>query len=144
MSRSEDMRPPLLLTGGPAAGKSATALRLGASLRRAAVIDVDDLRQLVIAGHAAPWEGAEDVCSSASASRMPATSTAAIFAGASTWSCPTSSISETAALYHHRLPGILIVQLRLPLAEARRRATLRPTFLTEDESMPSTPSRTPM
>ena len=40
---------------------------------------------------------------------------------------------ETAALYRDRLPGILIVQLRLPLAEARRRATLRPTFLTEHE-----------
>ena len=50
VSHSEDMRPPLLLTGGPAAGKSATALRLVEPLRRAAVIDVDDIRHLMIAG----------------------------------------------------------------------------------------------
>ena len=53
------MHPPLLLTGGPAAGKSATSRRLVESLRRAAVIDVDDIRHLVVAGHAAPWEGTE-------------------------------------------------------------------------------------
>jgi dephospho-CoA kinase len=38
------MRRPLLLTGGPAAGKSATSLRMVDTLRRAAVIDVDDIR----------------------------------------------------------------------------------------------------
>ena len=40
---------------------------------------------------------------------------------------------ETAALYRDLLPGVLVVQPRLPLAEARRRATLRPVYLTEDE-----------
>src|SRR5215212_7138659 len=50
---------PTSLTGGPAAGKSATARRLVEPLRRAAVIDVDDIRHLVVAGHAAPWDGAE-------------------------------------------------------------------------------------
>ena len=48
---------PLLITGPPAAGKSATARALAGLLPLAAVIDVDDLRQLVVAGHAAPWDG---------------------------------------------------------------------------------------
>ena len=133
MSHSEDMRPPLLLTGGPAAGKSATALRLVESLRRAAVIDVDVLRQLVIAGHAAPWEGAEGHLQQ----RIGVENACDLARRYLRWSIDVvlSDVldHETAALYRDRLPGILIVQLRLPLAEARRRATLRPTFLTEDE-----------
>ena len=48
---------PLLLTGPPACGKSTTARAIAGSLRLAAVIDVDDIRQLIVAGHAAPWEG---------------------------------------------------------------------------------------
>lgn len=51
--------PPLLLTGPPAAGKSTTARDLGKMRERAAVIDVDDIRQVVISGHAAPWDGEE-------------------------------------------------------------------------------------
>ena len=52
--------------------------------------------------------------------------------------------SETAGLYRHLLPGILIVQVRLPLAEARRRANLRPVYLTEDEFNARTHCRPPI
>jgi dephospho-CoA kinase len=49
----------LVLTGPPAAGKS-TIGRLAAQDRpRAAFIDIDDVRHLVVSGHAAPWEGEE-------------------------------------------------------------------------------------
>ena len=41
--------------------------------------------------------------------------------------------ADTATLYRSLIPGILIVQLLLPLAEARRRASFRPVYLTEDE-----------
>jgi shikimate kinase len=53
------MPTPLVLTGGPAVGKSTTGRLLARRFTRAAFIDVDDIRQLVIAGSAAPWEGAE-------------------------------------------------------------------------------------
>lgn len=53
------MTRPLVLTGGPAVGKSTTAQRLGHEQSRAAVIDVDDSRQLVVAGAAVPWNGEE-------------------------------------------------------------------------------------
>jgi predicted kinase len=49
----------LVLTGGPAAGKSTTARRLAQTRPRAALIDVDDIRQLIVSGAAAPWEGDE-------------------------------------------------------------------------------------
>jgi hypothetical protein len=127
------MRPPLLLTGGPGAGKSATALRLVEPLRRAAVIDVDDIRHLVIAGHAAPWDGNEGHLQQ----RIGVENACDLARRYLHWSINVvlSDVvnHETAALFRSLLPGILIVQLRLPLAEARRRATLRPVYLTEDE-----------
>ena len=127
------MLPPLLLSGGPAAGKSSTALRLVEPLRRAAVIDVDDIRHLVVAGHAAPWDGSEghlqrrigveNACDLAR--RFLRSGIDVVMSDVLT--------ADTAALYRSLIPGILIVQLRLPLAEARRRASLRPMYLTEDE-----------
>lgn len=127
------MRPALLLTGGPAAGKSTTALRLVGPLERAAVVDVDDIRQLVVVGHAAPWDGREgrrqqrigvqNACDLAR--RYLQNGIEVILSDV--------LIPETAALYRELLPGVLIVQLRLPLAEARRRDTLRPVYLTDNE-----------
>jgi predicted kinase len=134
VSHSQDMRPPpLLLTGGPAAGKSSTALRLVEPLRRAAVIDVDDIRQLVVAGHAAPWEGREGHRQQ----RIGVENACDLARRYLHWGIDVVMSDvlnyETAALYRQRLPGLLIVQLRLPLTEARRRANLRPRYLTEDE-----------
>jgi predicted kinase len=127
------MRPPLLLTGGPAAGKSATALLLVESLRRAAVIDVDDVRHLVVAGHAAPWEGSEGHLQQ----RIGVENACDLTRRYLHWGIDVvlSDVlsAETTALYRHLVPGILIVQLRLPLAEARRRASLRLVSLTEEE-----------
>ncbi len=40
---------------------------------------------------------------------------------------------ETAAVYREELPGCLVVHLRVPLAEARRRATTRQVWLTDAE-----------
>ena len=51
--------PPLLLTGGPAAGKTVTARFLAETTPRTGYLDVDDIRQLVKNGGAAPWDGTE-------------------------------------------------------------------------------------
>jgi hypothetical protein len=50
---------PLILTGGPGAGKSAVAAAVAPLRDRCAVIEVDDVRQMLRRPHAAPWEGAE-------------------------------------------------------------------------------------
>jgi predicted kinase len=127
------MRPPLLLTGGPAAGKSSTALALVKPLHRAAVIDVDDIRQLVVAGHAAPWEGSEGHLQQ----RIGVENACDLIRRYLHWGIDVvlSDVLnyEIAALYRQLLPNVLIVELRLPLAEARRRARLRPVYLTEDQ-----------
>ncbi|HEU4545136.1 MAG TPA: hypothetical protein VFR88_02475 [Microlunatus sp.] len=124
---------PLLITGPPAAGKSTTARCLADSLPLVALIDVDDIRQLVVAGHAAPWDGEagliqqrigiENACDLAR--RFASSGIEVVLADVLT--------PQTAALYRARLPSVLIVQLRISLAEARRRATERPVYLTDDE-----------
>lgn len=124
---------PLLLTGPPAAGKSTTARVLADALPLAAMIDVDDIRQLVVAGHAAPWAGraglvqqrigVENACDLAR--RFAGSGIEVVIADVLT--------VRTAELYRARLPTVLIVHLRISLAEARRRAAQRPVYLTDDE-----------
>jgi predicted kinase len=124
---------PLLLTGPPAAGKSTTARGLADDLTLAAMIDVDDLRQLVVAGHAAPWDGPAGLVQQRIgvgnacdlARRFATFGIEVVIADVLTpW---------TAELYRERLPSVMIVHLRISLAEARRRATQRPVYLTDDE-----------
>lgn len=127
------MRPPLLLTGGPAAGKSATAAGVASTRLRAAVVDVDDIRHLVVTGHAAPWEGVdgehqqrlgvENACGLAR--RLTAYGFEVILADLVT--------PATLTLYRSGLPGVLVVGLEVSQAEATRRAGTRPVHLSEAE-----------
>ena len=127
------MHPPLLLTGGPAAGKSATSLRLAKALHRVAVIDVDDIRHLVVAGHAAPWEGDEGARQQRIGVRNACDLTQS-FLDARIEVIMSDVLSpDTFQLYRERLPSLVIVRFRLPLIEARRRAMLRPVHLTDNE-----------
>ena len=124
---------PLLLTGPPAAGKSTTARVLVDSRSLAAMIDVDYIRQLVVAGHAAPWDGeagllqqrlgVENTCDLAR--RFASSGIDVVIADVLT--------PQTAVLYRARLPSVLIVQLRISVGEARRRAARRAVYLTDDE-----------
>lgn len=114
--------PPLVLTGGPAIGKSTTAGQLARSLPRAAVIDVDDVRLMVVGGHVPPWQGEEGRAqqrlgvenSCGLARRFRRQGFDVVLADVLT--------PATAALYREMLPGCLIVRLHLTPREARRRA----------------------
>jgi hypothetical protein len=122
-----------MLTGGPASGKSATSLRLAKDLHRVAVIDVDDIRHLVVAGHAAPWEGDEGARQQRIGVRN-ACDLAQSFLDARIEVIMSDVLSpDTFQLYRERLPSLVIVRFRLPLIEARRRAMLRPVHLTDNE-----------
>ena len=48
----------LILTGPPAAGKTTVGPLLAAQLERCAVVDVDQVRAMVVQPHIAPWRGA--------------------------------------------------------------------------------------
>ncbi len=127
------MRVPLVLTGPPAVGKTSAGRRLAQACPRGAYVDVDDVRQLVVAGGAAPWEGDEGVrqreLGVRNACLLAARFTAERFATVVT----DVLTPRTLAIYRAELPGCLIVRMRVDVAEARRRAATRPVYLTAEE-----------
>lgn len=51
----------LILTGPPAVGKSTVGRLVAERREHCALVDIDDIRHLVISHHAAPWQGDEGV-----------------------------------------------------------------------------------
>ena len=127
------MRRPLVLTGAAAAGKSTCARALADRVPRAACIDVDDIRQLVRSGAAAPWEGHEGRAQL----RLGATNACALGRGfrAAGFDVVIADVvtPETAAVYRAELSDALLVRLAVSFEEAQRRAATRPVHLTDDE-----------
>jgi chloramphenicol 3-O-phosphotransferase len=125
----------VVLTGGPGAGKSAIARAAAPLRRRCAVIEVDDVRHMLVQPHAAPWDGAEGLRQQklgvSNASRL-----AGSFAddGADVVIADVVN-NETAALYRRALStqGVQIVHLRVSEALARDRAARRHYSLTAAE-----------
>ena len=117
--------PPILLTGGPAVGKTATARSLAETTRRTAFLDVDDIRQLVENGAAAPWEGAEGLAQRLLGVQNTAALTANFTAVGFNVTL-TDVVNPTTLLEYRRLiPDVLVVRLRVSLEEAWRRARSR-------------------
>jgi hypothetical protein len=124
---------PLIVTGAPAVGKSTAGSRLARARRRAAFVDVDDVRHFVVAGHVAPWQGddglrqqrlgVENAC--AVARRFGEEGFDVVVADVVT--------PATIALYRSLLPHCLVVRLLVTRQEARRRAATRPLHLTAAE-----------
>jgi len=114
-------------------GKSTTARLLALAIPRAAVVDVDDVRQLIVSGGAAPWQGpeglaqqrlgVENACSLAR--NFQAAGFDVILADVLT--------PVTLESYRQRLSGCLIVRLRVSPQEARLRAATRTVYLTDAE-----------
>jgi hypothetical protein len=131
---SEKMiRRPLVLTGGPAVGKSSTGKAVATARPRAAFIDVDDVRQLIVAGGEPPWRGEQGLAQQklgvlnacCMARHLTAAGFDVVIADVLT--------PRTALVYRQKLPRCLIVHLVVPLAEALRRAARRRVWLTDDE-----------
>jgi predicted kinase len=127
------MRPPLVLTGGPAVGKSTTARLVARRYARAAVIEVDDVRQLVVSGAAAPWDGAEGLAQQ----RLGVENACGLARGFHEHGFQVIIADvltpETLQLYRQQLPRCLIVRLHVAPTEAHRRAGTRQVYLTAAE-----------
>jgi predicted kinase len=127
------MRRPLVLTGGPAVGKSTCARALAGAADRAAFIDVDDIRQLIVAGAAAPWDdarGAEQLL--LGAANACAVARNLVSAGFEVTIADVLTPATT-AVYRAELPHCLVVHLRIDITVARQRAATRPTYLSGSE-----------
>lgn len=127
------VRRPLVLTGGPASGKSTTARLLAEARPRSAFVDVDDVRHFIVSGHVTPWGGVEgrvqqrlgveNACSLVG--RLRANEIEVVVADVLT--------PETSLLYRSLLPDLLVVHFILTVEEARSRAATRPLYITDEE-----------
>ncbi|TQM64636.1 hypothetical protein [Humibacillus xanthopallidus] len=124
---------PLLLTGGPAVGKTVTATSLAAAIPRTAYVDVDDIRQLVKNGGAAPWEGAEGRAQQLLGVRNAAALTGNFASAGFNVTLTDVVTAVTLAEYRRLVPGVFVVRLSVSLEEAWRRARTRKVYLTDEE-----------
>jgi len=131
--RSLSPLPPLVLTGGPAAGKSATGRRLAQSRTRAAFIDVDDIRQLVVAGADAPWRSPEGTAQAALSAQNACGLALRFLAHGFDVVLADVLTPRTAEIYRRMLPACRIIHLLIEFDEARRRAATRRIWLADEE-----------
>ena len=127
------MRRPLLITGPPAVGKSSAARALAGQQDASVLIEVDDLRQLVVAGAVRAWqpgEGARQTeLAAAHACGLMSSSTAAGFDVVAT----DVLLWGAGPVYRGHVANPLIVHVSVSLEEALRRAATRLVHLTDDE-----------
>ncbi|GAA1565859.1 hypothetical protein GCM10009804_23180 [Kribbella hippodromi] len=124
---------PLLLTGGPAVGKTVTGRGLAQSTERCAYIDVDDVRQLVKSGGAAPWEGEEGRAQHVLGVRNAAALAANFSADGFNVTMSDVIDAELLRLYRELVPDIMVIRLSISHAMARARAQTRRVYLTDQE-----------
>jgi predicted kinase len=124
---------PLLLTGGPAVGKTVTARALAQTTPRSAYLDVDDIRQFVKNGGTTPWDGDEGVAQQLLGVHNAA-ALARNFAAAGFHVTLTDVVTpRTLAVYRELLPDVLVIRLTVSPEEAWRRARTRKIYLTDEE-----------
>lgn len=130
--RSPMLRP-LVLSGGPAAGKTTCGRALAAARERAAFVDADDVRQLVVAGDVPLWSGAEGRAQHALAARNVGALGSNLLAAGFEVTVADVVTTDTLPVYRAALPGCFVVHLAIDLDAARERAATRPVYLTADE-----------
>ncbi|TDD55426.1 hypothetical protein E1263_26100 [Kribbella antibiotica] len=124
---------PLILTGGPAVGKSVTARALAEGRPRCAFIDVDDVRQFVVTGAAAPWDGEEGRAQQRLGLKNACILARNFLAVGIEVVVADVLTPETSDLYRRELSECLIVHMTVGFPEAVRRAASRKVWLTDDE-----------
>lgn len=123
----------LVLTGPPAVGKTTIGRLLARDRPRGVLVDIDDVRHMVVGGHAAPWDGTEGH-QQQRLGVINGCGLARTFLGHHYDVVIVDVLAnETAELYRELLDDPLIVQLAVSYPEALRRAHSRKVFLTWDE-----------
>lgn len=124
---------PLLLTGGPAVGKTSTGRGLAETTETGAYIDVDDVRQMIKNGGVAPWKGAQGRAQHVLGIRNAA-AMVANFTDAGINVILTDVITQDLLnIYRDLVPELVAIRLACDLSTARARANTRPVYLTAAE-----------
>lgn len=119
---------PLLLSGGPAVGKTTCGRRLAEERSRAAYVDSDDIRQLVVAGAATLWSGPDGQKQHVLAAHNIAAIASNLSSAGYDVTIAEILTPDTLAVYRDKLPGCFSVHLSITLEEAaphRSEAPLR-------------------
>ncbi len=124
---------PLILSGGPAVGKSTCGRALTGERERGAYIDVDDVRQLVVSGARTLWSGAEGEAQFLLAARNASAMARNFVRSGFDVVIADFTLDSSLGVYRAELPDCFVVHLRISLAGARERARTRAVHLTEDE-----------
>ncbi len=125
----------LILTGPPAAGKTTVGPLLAARLPRCAMIDVDQLRAMVVQPHIAPWRGEAGLAHLRLGATNACLLAKSFCAAGFDVIILDVLIDETATIYERALAQFdpKIVLLLPSLKEALTRNQKRGQFLTDDE-----------
>jgi len=125
----------LILTGPPAAGKTTIGPLLAKQLERCAVIDVDQVRAMVVQPHIAPWRGAAGMDQLRFGAHNACTLAQNFVAAGYAVVILDVLTDETAQLYRTALAAHqpTIVLLLPSLAEVLHRNQIRGQWLTDDE-----------
>jgi len=118
----------LLLTGGPKVGKSSLAHAIARRRKRAAVIDVDDVRQLLVRPHVAVWDGEEGRRQHVLGVRNACALVANFVDDGCDVVVADVVDDELGVLYRHLLSHtpLSVIRLLLPIEDAWRRCEARP------------------
>ncbi|GAA1311037.1 MAG: hypothetical protein ACTIA5_09610 [Brachybacterium tyrofermentans] len=124
---------PLILSGGPAVGKSTCANALARERERCAAIDVDDVRQLVVAGARTLWSGQEGEEQLLLAARNAATMARNFEEESYDVTVADFVTASSLEVYREELPDCFVVHLQISLPGAQERARTRPVYLVDHE-----------
>ena len=97
------------------------------------VVDVDDVRQLVVSGAAAPWDGGEGLAQQRLGAENACGLARSFHEHGFEVIIADVLTPGTLQLYRQQLPRCLIVRLHVSPVEARRRAGTRHVYLTDAE-----------
>lgn len=123
----------IVLAGGPAAGKTTLARTVAAERQRSAVIDVDEVRWMLLQPHVAPWGGAEGRRQQMLGVKN-ACGLAKSFIDDGCDVIVTDVLTDdTASRYRRSIPEMVIVRLKVDLTVALERSDARGWALTRDE-----------
>lgn len=124
---------PLIVSGGPAVGKSTCGRALASNRERGAFIDGDDIRQLIVAGQATLWSGREGERQLALAARNVSALSRNLRSEGFDVVIADFITPASLAVYRAELPDCFVVHLRVSLPAALERAGTRKVYLTGEE-----------
>lgn len=124
---------PLILSGGPAVGKTTCGRALALERDRGAYIDADDIRQLVVSGAKTLWSGPEGQAQLLLAARNVSAIARNFIRAAFDVTIADFVTDSSLSVYRQALPDCFVIHLRISIAAAQERANTRRVYLTDDE-----------